>query len=449
MLEQARAHQVIIVGGGFGGLQAARHLRHVDVEVTLVDRRNFHLFQPLAYQVATGALSPAEICYPLRALFRGQRNVRVVLGEVVGFDLDGRQLELRTPTGGQRLAYDTLIVGGGSKYNYFAHPEWQRTASELKSLEGALDIRSRILLALEAAEVAPDAATRAALLTFAVVGGGPTGVEMAGQIAEIARDTRKDFRVADTSKAVVMLIEAGPRLLAAFPPRLSAKAARSLRRLGVTPLTGHEVTGLDETGVVVRDGERQRRIAARTIIWAAGVLACEIAGELAKAAGAETDRAGRIVVEPDLSVPGHAEVIAIGDMAAVRGKPPFPGLAPAAMQMGRHAAALVRARLRGRRVGDFVYRDKGNLATIGRARAVADIRGLQASGFPAWVLWLGVHLWFLMGFQHRLFVFLEWVLSFVRHGRQARLITGREAALDATLEATRPARHRPGRRIGL
>jgi NADH:ubiquinone reductase (H+-translocating) len=274
-------------------------------------------------------------------------------------------------------------------------------------------------------------------------------VEMAGQIAEIARDTRKDFRVADTSKAVVMLIEAGPRLLAAFPPRLSAKAARSLRRLGVTPLTGHEVTGLDETGVVVRDGERQRRIAARTIIWAAGVLACEIAGELAKAAGAETDRAGRIVVEPDLSVPGHAEVIAIGDMAAVSGKPPFPGLAPAAMQMGRHAAALVRARLRGRRVGDFVYRDKGNLATIGRARAVADIRGLQASGFPAWVLWLGVHLWFLMGFQHRLFVFLEWVLSFVRHGRQARLITGREAALDATLEATRPARHRPGRRIGL
>ena len=429
MSEQASPHQVVIVGGGFGGLQAARHLRHADVQVTLVDKRNFHLFQPLAYQVATGALSPAEICYPLRALFHGQRNIRVVLGEVVGFDLDGRELALRTPNGGQRLTYDTLIVGGGSKYNYFEHPEWQRTASELKSLEGAIDIRSRILLALEAAEVEADEAKRAALLTFAVVGGGPTGVEMAGQIAEIARDTRKDFRVADTSKAVVLLIEAGPRLLSAFPPRLSAKAARSLEHLGVTPLVGHAVTGLDESGVVVQNGARDRRIAVRTIIWAAGVLAAEIAGELAKAAGAETDPAGRIVVEPDLSVSGYADVIAIGDMARVRGKPSFPGLAPVAMQMGRHAARLVRARLRGRHVGDFVYRDKGNLATIGRARAVADIHGLHVSGFPAWVLWLGVHLWFLMGFQHRLFVFLEWVLSFVRHGREARLIAGQEATL--------------------
>ena len=431
MSERASPHQVVIVGGGFGGLQAAWHLRHAAVQVTLVDKRNFHLFQPLAYQVATGALSPAEICYPLRALFHGQRNIRVVLGEVVGFDLDGRELDLRTPSGAERFTYDTLIVGGGSKYNYFDYPEWQRTASELKSLEGAIDIRSRILLALEAAEVEFDEAKRAALLRFAVVGGGPTGVEMAGQIAEIARDTRKDFRVADTSKAVVLLIEAGPRLLAAFPPRLSAKAARSLEHLGVTPLLGHEVTGLDATGVVVRDGEGERRIAARTIIWAAGVLASEIAGALAKAAGAETDGAGRIVVEPDLSVSGRAEVIAIGDMVRVRGKPPYPGLAPVAMQMGRHAARLVRARLRGRNVGDFVYRDKGNLATIGRARAVADIRGLQVSGLPAWLLWLGVHLWFLMGFQHRLFVFLEWVLSFVRHGRQARLIAGREATLPA------------------
>ena len=427
--QRANAQQVVIVGGGFGGLQAARHLRHADVQVTLVDRRNFHLFQPLAYQVATGALSPAEICYPLRVLFHGQRNVRVILGEVVGFDLDGRALDLRTPNGAERLTYDTLIVGGGSKYHYFGHPEWQRTASELKSLEGAIDIRSRILLSLEAAEVEPDEARRSALLTFAVVGGGPTGVEMAGQIAEIARDSRKDFRFADTSKAVVLLIEAGPRLLAAFPPRLSAKAARSLEHLGVTPLLNHEVTGLDATGVVVRNGEHERRIAARTIIWAAGVRASEIAGELAKAAGATTDDAGRIVVEPDLSVSGHAEVIAMGDMARVRGKPAFPGLAPVAMQMGRHAARLVRARLRGRNVGDFVYRDKGILATIGRARAVADIRGLEVSGFPAWLLWLGVHLWFLMGFQHRLFVFLEWVMSFVRHGREARLIAGREARL--------------------
>jgi NADH dehydrogenase len=423
MVEHKSQHRVVIVGGGFGGLQAARRLGGADVHLTIVDRRNFHLFQPLVYQVATGALSAAEICYPLRSIFHGQPNIRVILGEVVGFDLGGRELDLRTPAGNQKLGYDTLIVAGGSKYNYFGHPEWQRTASELKSLEGALDIRSRILLALETAEVETDDAKRAALLTFAVVGGGPTGVEMAGQIAEIARDTRKDFRVADTSKAVVLLIEAGPRVLGAFPPRLSTKAARSLEHLGVTVLLRHRVTDLDEAGLVVRNGEREQRIAARTIIWAAGVNACEIAGHLARAAGAEIDSAGRIVVEPDLSVPGYPDVIAVGDMVSVRGRPPYPGLAPVAIQMGRHAAGVVRARLRGKRPAPFVYHDKGTMATIGRARAVAELRGLQVSGFPAWLIWLGVHLWFLMGFRHRLFVFLEWVLCFVTHGREARLIT--------------------------
>jgi len=416
-------HRVVIVGGGFGGLQAALHLRRAPVQVTLVDKRNFHLFQPLAYQVATGALSPAEICHPLRAIFHGRENVRVILGEVTGFDLGARELDVVTPVGGQRLGYDTLIVGGGSKYNYFGHPEWQRTASELKSLEGALDIRSRILLALEAAEVETDAAKRAALLTFAIVGGGPTGVEMAGQIAEIARDTREDFRVADTAKAEVLLIEAGPRVLATFPPSLSAKAARSLQHLGVTPLVNHEVTHLDDAGVVVNDGRGERRIPARTIIWAAGVRAADIAGKLAKAAGAGTDAHGRIFVEPDLTLAGHPDVMAIGDMVCVRGRHPFPGLAPVAMQMGRHAARLVRARQQGDRAGDFVYRDKGNLATIGRARAVADLHGFRLSGFPAWVVWLLVHLWFLVGFQNRLLVVLEWVLSFVSHGREARLIT--------------------------
>jgi NADH dehydrogenase len=416
-------HRVVIVGGGFGGLQAALHLRRLPVQVTLIDRRNFHLFQPLAYQVATGALSPAEICYPLRAMFHRRKNVRVILGEVTGFDLAARELDVTTPVGKERLAYDTLIVGGGAKYNYFGHPEWQRTASELKSLEGALDIRSRILLALEAAEVEADVAKRAALLTFAIVGGGPTGVEMAGQIAEIAHDTRKDFRVADTAKAQVLLIEAGPYLLASFPHRLSVKAARSLRQLGVTTYVNHKVTNLDADGVVVDDGRGERRIPARTIIWAAGVQAAGIAAELAKAANAETDPSGRILVEPDLTVPGHPEVMAIGDMICVRGRRPFPGLAPAAMQMGRHAARVVRARQRGKRVRAFRYFDKGNLATIGRARAVADLRGLQLSGFPAWVTWLVVHLWFLMGFQNRLFVMLDWALSFFRHGREARLIT--------------------------
>jgi NADH dehydrogenase len=319
-----------------------------------------------------------------------------------------------------------VIVGGGSKYNYFGHPEWERIASELKSLEGALHIRSRILLSLEAAEVEPDESKRAALLTFAVVGAGPTGVEMAGQIAEIARDTRRDFKVADTRKARVLLIETGDRVLAAFPPKLSARAARSLESLGVTPLVNRMVTDLDADGVVVRAGDAEERIPAKTIIWAAGVLAADIAGVLAAAAGAQTDRVGRIVVEPDLTLAGHPEVIAVGDMVKVRSEPPYPGVAPVAMQMGRYAAKLVRTRLRGERTGDFVYHDKGNLATIGRARAVADLHRLQLSGFPAWAMWLLIHLWYLIGFQNRLLVFLRWSISFVTHGRGARLITGEE-----------------------
>ena len=419
-------HRVVIVGGGFGGLQAALHLTRSDIEITLVDRRNFHLFQPLAYQVATGALNPGEICYPLRAIFRGQPNVRVVLGEVTGFDLEARELPVRTVEGDERFPYDTLIVAGGSKYNYFGHPEWQDTASELKSLEGALHIRSRILRSLEAAEVEPDEATRAALLTFAVVGAGPTGVEMAGQIAEIARDTRRDFRIADTSRAKVLLIEAGPRVLAAFPPKLSKRAFRSLESLGVTPLVDHLVTDLDDEGVVVETGGHAERIPAKTIIWAAGVLAASIAGRLAGAAGAETDPVGRIVVEPDLTLERHPEVIAIGDMVKVRSEPPYPGVAPVAMQMGRYAARLVKARLDGGRVRDFAYLDKGNLATIGRARAVADIKGLKLSGFFAWIMWLLIHLWYLIGFQNRLLVFLRWSISFFTHGRGARLITGDE-----------------------
>ena len=420
-------HRVVIVGGGFGGLQAALHLRSADVHVTLVDRRNFHLFQPLAYQVATGALNPGEICYPLRAIFRGHENVRVVLGEVIGFDLDARELPVRTPVGEERVPYDTLIVAGGSKYNYFGHPEWQAVASELKSLEGAIHIRGRILRSLEAAEVEEDPDTRAAYLTFAVVGAGPTGVEMAGQIAEIARDTRRDFRVANTTDVRVLLIEAGERVLAAFPPTLSRKAFRALESLGVTPLVNHLVTDIDNEGVVVQSGEHEERIPARTIIWAAGVLAASIAGRLAEAAGAKTDAVGRIIVEPDLTLEGHPEVLAIGDMVKVRSEPPFPGVAPVAMQMGRYAARLVRARLRGERAGDFAYHDKGNLATIGRARAVADLPpGLRLSGFFAWAMWLLIHLWYLIGFQNRLLVLLRWFISFVTHGRGARLITGDE-----------------------
>jgi NADH:ubiquinone reductase (H+-translocating) len=414
-------HRVVIVGGGFGGLQAALHLKHADVEVTIVDRRNFHLFQPLAYQVATGALAAGEVCYPLRAIFRGEDRVRVMLAEATGFDLQARTVALRTAAGDETLDYDTLIVGGGSKYNYFGHPEWQEHAAELKSLEGALHIRAQILRAFEAAELAESEEEQARQLTFVVVGAGPTGVEMAGQIAEIARDTRRDFRNIDTSTTKVLLVEAGDRVLAAFPPKLSARAMHSLVNLGVTPLLNKAVTDITPDGVTMGD----EHVRSATVIWAAGVLAAGVSSMLAEASGAETDRVGRLLVEPDLSVPGHPEVLAIGDMVQIRGADTLPGVAPVAMQMGRYAAKLVKGRLRGKDVGTFSYKDKGNLATIGRGRAVAELPPhIRAWGFPAWALWLGIHLFYLVGFQNRLLVFIRWGFSFLTHGRGTRLITG-------------------------
>ena len=416
-------HRVVIVGGGFGGLQAALHLKHKEIEVTLVDRRNFHLFQPLAYQVATGALAAGEVCYPLRAIFRGEERIRVVLAEVTGFDLDAKTVQMRTAAGEETAGYDTLIVAGGSEYNYFGHPEWRQHAAELKSLEGALHIRAQILRAFEAAEVATDEEERARQLTFVVVGAGPTGVEMAGQIAEIARDTRRDFRSYDTSRTRVLLVEAGDRVLAAFPPKLSQKAAKALESLGVTPLVNHLVTDLDADGVTME----HERVRAGTVIWAAGVLASGLSKTLAEAGGANTDSVGRILVEPDLTLPGHPDVLAIGDMVHVRDEDPFPGVAPVAMQMGRYAAKLIRNRLRERETQPFQYKDKGNLATIGRARAVADLPPrIRVSGFVAWALWLGIHLFYLIGFQNRLLVLLRWAFSFLTHGRGTRLITGEQ-----------------------
>jgi NADH dehydrogenase len=420
-------HRVVIVGGGFGGLQAAKHLKNADVEVTLVDRRNFHLFQPLAYQVATGALAAGEVCYPLRAIFHDEGHVSVVLAEATGFDLDARTVALRTAAGEETLGYDTLIVGGGSQYNYFGHPEWQEHAAELKTLEGALHIRAQILRAFETAEVMKDDAERERMLTFVVVGAGPTGVEMAGQIAEIARDTRRDFRASDTSETRVLLLEGGSRVLAAFPEKLSKRAFKALQSLGVTPQLDHLVTSIDADGVTSKTGDTEEKVSSATIIWAAGVLAAGISGALAEAAGAETDRVGRLVVEPDLTVPGHPEVLALGDMVRIRDQDPLPGVAPVAMQMGRYAARLVKGRLRGREVGAFKYKDKGNLATIGRARAVAELPpGIRVSGFVAWVLWLGIHLWYLVGFQNRLLVFIRWGFNFLTHGRGNRLITGEQ-----------------------
>ena len=428
------AHRVVIVGGGFGGLQAARGLRRAGVEITLVDRRNFHLFQPLTYQVATGALSPGEVAYPLRAVFRRDRNVRVLLAEVERLDLERRLAILRSVDGlpvPEPVPYDTLIVAGGSRYSYFGHDEWSDRAAEVKSLESALTVRGRILAAFEAAELERDAGRRDEWLTFVVVGAGPTGVEMAGQIAELARDTlRRDFRAADPGSAGVLLVETADRVLTTFPPSLSEKAERSLRRLGVRPLLGSTVTDVGETAVTIeRPGGGTTRIPTRTVIWAAGVTASGLASTLAGLTGADQDRVGRVTVEADLTLPGHPEVFALGDMVRVRGSDgspvTLPGVAPVAMQQGRYVARAVRARLDGRAAPPFRYRDKGNLATIGRAAAVADIKGIHLSGFVAWLTWLVVHLFYLVGFQNRLLVFIRWAIGYTTRGRGTRLITRR------------------------
>src|SRR5215218_1321299 len=440
----AGPHKVVVIGGGFGGLQAATHLARAPVELTLVDRRNFHLFQPLTYQVATGALSPEEVCYPLRAIFKRRRNVHVLMAEVSDFDLEARELRVEPGAGESgplSVGYDTLIVAGGSRYSYFGHDEWQGVAPEVKSLESALAVRGRILSAFEAAEMDPDEERKRGWLTFVVVGAGPTGVEMAGQIAELARDTlRRDFRAIDPRGGRVLLVEVADRVLTGFPPSLSRKAARSLEHLGVTPLLERTVVGIDEQAVTIEaPGGGSERIPARTVIWAAGVTASGLAARLAEQASAELDRAGRLTVESDLTLPGHPEVLALGDMVRVRGEDgtplALPGVAPVAMQQGRYAAKLVRARLRGHSPGPFRYRDKGNLATIGRARAVADLHAVRLSGFVAWAAWLVVHLWYLIGFQNRLLVLIRWSFSFFTHGRGARLISHQPAAGEAP---TRP-----------
>jgi NADH dehydrogenase len=435
-MSEANAHtparqRVVVIGGGFGGLQVVHHLAGAPVDITLIDRRNFHLFQPLVYQVATGALSPGEIAAPLRWVFRRQENVRVMLAEVAGFDLDAREVKLEPAvddTGPERVPYDMLIVAGGSAYSYFGHDDWREAAPEVKSLESALDARRRILQAFEAAELESDAELRTAWLTFVVVGAGPTGVEIAGQISELARDTLpRDFRSADPRQGQVLLVELADRVLTAFPPKLSTSAERALKAIGVTPLLGHTVVDVDEDGVTVEGADGARRVPARTVIWAAGVQASSLAAALAEPTGAELDRTGRVTVDPDLTLPGHPEVMALGDMVRVADPHgvavELPGVAPVAMQQGRYAARVVRDRLEGRSTPPFRYRDKGNLATIGRAKAVADLPGLRLSGLPAWITWLVVHLFYLVGFQNRLLVIIRWAVSFITRGRGARLIT--------------------------
>jgi NADH dehydrogenase len=432
--ESTTRHRVVVVGGGFAGLQAVKALQEADVDVTLVDRNNYHLFQPLSYQVATGALSPAEIAQPLRRIFRSDPNVRVVMGEVTELALDRRAIVVVPPEDGptHEIPYDTLVVAGGSAYNYFGHDEWRPLALEVKSLESAIEVRARILRAFEAAELEPDPEVRRALLTFVIVGAGPTGVEMAGQIGELARDTLSgDFRAIDPAQGRVLLVEIADRVLTAFPESLSKKAGRALEQLGVTPMTGHTVTDITTDAVELKDTSGAiTRIPTRTVIWAAGVAASGLATMVGEACGAQLDRVGRVAVEPDLTLPGHPEVFALGDMVALRdpqgGDPiALPGLAPAAMQQGRYAAKVIADRLAGRPAKPFKYLDKGQLATIGRARGVADIHGLRLSGPLAWMTWLLVHIFYLIGFQNRVIVLIRWAVGFLTRGRGARLITDR------------------------
>jgi NADH dehydrogenase len=413
--------RVVIVGAGFGGLTAAQHLARAPVEVVLIDRHNYHLFQPLLYQVATAALSPADIAAPIRHVLRDQKNATMVLDALIGVDAAARTVRLRD---GGALRFDYLVLATGSVYSYFGHADWPRHAPGLKSIDDATDIRRRLLLAFEKAETTDDAEARQRLMTFVLVGAGPTGIEMAGALAELARAAlAEDFRRINPRAARILLIEAGPRVLAGFPEKLALFAAASLRRMGVELLLDTKIEAIDAGGVVA-NGER---IAAATVVWCAGVEATPVARWL----GAEAARGGTLKVAPDLSVPGHPEIFVIGDAALVldRNGKPLPGVAPVAKQQGRYVAAVIAARIAGAPPPKpFRYRDQGALATIGRSSAIADLPFVKLTGWLAWVLWGIVHIYFLIGFRNRLSVFVNWVWAWLTYARGARLITGDKRA---------------------
>lgn len=426
------AHRVLIIGGGFAGLNAAKSLARLPaalkLDITVLDRRNFHLFQPLLYQVATGGLSPGDITAPLRAVLSRSQQVRVLMGEVTGFDIGGRRVRLAD---GGELGYDTLMVAAGAETHYFGHDEqWAAHAPGLKTIEDATEIRRRILSAFEEAEREPDAAKRRPWLRFVVVGGGPTGVELAGAIAEIARDTlRNDFRAIRPEESEVMLLEGAPRLLPPFAPVLSEAAERALIRIGVRPRAGIRVTAIDENGADIQDaGGVKQRIEAKTVLWAAGVRASKLGKLLAEAACVATDAGGRVPVGPDLSIAGHPEILVLGDMAGfLQDGKQLPGVSPVAMQQGWHSARVVAARLSGQPGPAFRYYDKGSMATIGRAAAVVDLGFVRYSGPLAWLTWLFVHLLYLVGYRNRVLVAIQWGLLYVTFNRGARLITGEPA----------------------
>jgi NADH:ubiquinone reductase (H+-translocating) len=420
-----QAHRVLILGGGFAGLNAAQKLKRAPVEVTLVDRRNFHLFQPLLYQVATGSLSPGEISAPLRGVLSKQKNTLVLLGEAADINPGTKRVRL---VDGACLDYDSLIVATGSKTSYYGKDEWRPYAPSLKTVEDATVIRHKILYAFEWAERSATAAEAREWLTFVIVGAGATGMELAGALAEIANETLKnDFRRINSKDARIILMEGGDRVLAAYPPDLSEKAEMLVKRLGVEVMKKVMATCIDETGVTYKRGDATEKLAAKTVLWAGGVMATTLGNTLAERTKAETDRSGRIKVRPDLTIPNYPDIFVVGDLAAAQTKDgnPLPGVAPVAMQGGTYVASTIRARLKGKKdVPPFRYLNKGDMAVIGRAAAVANIFGLHFWGLPAWLIWLFIHLMYIVEFQSRVIVFIQWGFEYLTFNRGARLITG-------------------------
>ena len=425
-----KQHHVVIIGGGFGGLYAAKTLANTNVNVTLIDKRNFHLFQPLLYQVATGTLSPADISAPLRSVFRNSKNTQVLLGEVTDIDPKGQKVFL----GGEVVQYDTLVLATGANHSYFGKDHWKDLAPGLKTVEDAIEMRRRIFSAFEAAEKESDPAKRRALLTFVIVGGGPTGVELAGAIAELAYQTMKDeFRSINTSETKILLLQGGDRLLPHIAPELSEEAKLSLQKLGVEIQTQTRVTNLENDIVTFKTGEQIQQIASKTILWAAGVQGSPIGKILAERADIERDFSGRVIVEPNLTIPGFKNIFVIGDLASFshqNGKP-LPGVAPVAKQQGEYVGSLILLRLQGQTLPEFNYNDVGSLAMIGQNLAVVDLGFIKLKGFIAWAFWLVVHIYFLIEFDTKLVVVFQWAWNYVTRNRRSRLITGKAAFLES------------------